>query len=94
MARRIRSPQDGPEAEQVGAIEKIDRPLRPSECQKYLKRAVTRDFREIVKGFLEQARSGSCAHMKYAAEIVEPEKTPEPEQTGTMTKLLEELDRL
>jgi hypothetical protein len=65
-------------------------PLRPRQCQSYLRTRLAKEFPKIVDGFVNEARNGGCAHMKLTAELLEDEKK-EPPRKGTAQKLLEEM---
>ena len=52
-----------------------------------------REFRGIVQGFVEGAKSGSCQHVKLATELV---RTPERKRVsgrGQVQRLVEQLER-
>jgi hypothetical protein len=71
--------------------EETEKPLRPKQCHKYLQKKLASEFREIVQGFVSEARNGGCAHLKLAVELLEPAK-PEPRRTkGSAQRFLEEL---
>ena len=70
-----------------------ERPLRPNQCRAYLRNAVAKEFRGIVQGFVEGAKSGSCQHVKLATELV---RTPERKRVsgrGQVQRLVEQLER-
>jgi hypothetical protein len=56
---------------EVGVAEK---PLKPHQCRNHLRKTVAGAYRDIVKGFVKEATSGSCQHLKMATEIVESRK--------------------
>jgi hypothetical protein len=72
------------------APEQTERPLRPRQCHKYLQKTLASEFRTIVAGFISEARSGGCAHMKLAVELLEPAKDQRLRK-GSAQRLLEEL---
>ena len=51
-----------------------EKPLLPSQCRKHLRTTVAEAYRDIVQGFVTQAKSGSCQHLKMATEVVESNK--------------------
>ena len=53
-----------------GAEEKGEMPLKPSQCRAYMRRELAREFRGIVRGFVDGAKKGSCQHVKLAAELL------------------------
>ncbi len=55
-------------------------PLKPSQCRNHLRKAVAGAYRDIVEGFIKQAKAGGCQHLKMATEIVGPK------QGGTMSR--------
>jgi hypothetical protein len=56
-----------------------------------MQKSLANAFPEIVDGFIKEARSGGCAHMKLAVELLEPVR-PEPRRAkGSAQRLLEEL---
>ena len=76
---------------EAGEAEMPSKPMRPRQCHKYLQKTLATAFPDIVDGFIKEARSGGCAHMKLAVELLEPAK-PEPRRTkGSAQRLLEEL---
>lgn len=66
-------------------------PLRPRQCQSYLRTRLAKEFPKIVDGFVSEARNGGCAHMKLAAELLEDTKKEPPRRKGTAQRLLEEM---
>lgn len=75
----------------VEAEAEAEKPLRPRQCQRYLQQTLAQEFRSIVQGFVSEARNGGCAHMKLAAELLEPAKPAARRKKGTAQRLLEEL---
>jgi hypothetical protein len=72
-----------------------EKPLRPGQCKKHLQKTVAAAYREIVAGFVEQAKGGSCQHLKMATEVLESAKRmrPGPRVKGPSELMLEELER-
>ena len=68
-------------------------PLRPSQCREYMRQTLAREFRGIVQGFVEGARTGSCQHVKLAAELLERPERRSSRGKGTVQRLLEKLER-
>ena len=68
-----------------------EKPLRPRQCHKYLQKTLASEFKTIVSGFISEARSGGCAHMKLAVELLEPVKDDGRRHKGSAQRLLEEL---
>jgi hypothetical protein len=48
-------------------------------------------FPAIVEGFLEEAKKGSCVHLKLATELLGPTRKRASRKKSSVTKLLEEL---
>jgi hypothetical protein len=57
----------------------------------YLRRRLARVFPAIVEGFLEEAKKGSCVHLKLATELLGPTRKRASRKKSSVTKLLEEL---
>ena len=79
---------EGAEAEPIAEAQ--EKPLRPRQCHKYLQKTLAAEFRQIVQGFVGEARKGGCAHMKLAVELLEPAKDS-GRRKGSAERLLEEL---
>ena len=55
-----------------------------------MRKRLAEEFPGIVQGFLEGAKTGSCAHLKLATELLaEPERRPR--RKGSALRLLEKL---
>ncbi|HVG26744.1 MAG TPA: hypothetical protein VM865_03980 [Acidobacteriaceae bacterium] len=67
------------------------KPLRPGQCERYLRETLAAEFRAIVGGFVTEARNGGCAHMKLAAELLESKKPVARRKKGTARRLLEQI---
>ena len=76
-----------------GAVAEIadEKPLRPKQCHDHLQRTLAKEFRAIVQGFVKEAKNGGCAHMKLAADLLEPSRPPARKKKDTAQRLLEEL---
>jgi hypothetical protein len=68
-----------------------ERLLKPAGCRSYLRRRLARVFPAIVEGFLEEAKKGSCVHLKLATELLGPVRKRASRRKGSVTKLLERL---
>lgn len=86
------SRESGEERDGLGS-EAEEKPLRRGQCRSYLERAVREEFRKIVQGFLKEAKKGGCAHMKFAAELVEPAKGPKRRGKGSAQRMLEKIGK-
>ncbi len=63
-----------------------------------MRRTLAREFRGIVDGFVEGAKSGSCQHVKLATELLEPRRRAKREKaapTGraVLAKWLDEVEQ-
>lgn len=87
-----RGSKGGPQlmAESAENQEPKEKPLRPRQCHKYLQKTLASEFRTIVAGFISEARSGGCAHMKLAVELLQPIEN-ESRRKSSAQRLLEEL---
>lgn len=79
----------------AGAEQPPQKALRPAQCRAYMRQTLAREFRGIVHGFVEGAKSGSCQHVKLATELLAAPVRPKRARTGkgSMMQLLQELDR-
>ena len=67
--------------------------MRPSECRAHMRRTLAKEFEEIVDGFVEAAKKGSCPHVKLATELLKPIRKMPSRKKGTATKYWEMLQR-
>ncbi|MBW4037528.1 MAG: hypothetical protein HIU91_01400 [Acidobacteria bacterium] len=66
---------------------------RPSQCRHDMRRALAESFDEIMKGFIEEAKTGSCAHVKLATELLKSPRKPRAQKKGSsVEKLMQKLD--
>ncbi|HZL26820.1 MAG TPA: hypothetical protein VFC39_09840 [Acidobacteriaceae bacterium] len=91
-------PLDGEEI--AGAVMGVDvadakKPLKPHQCRNHLRKTVAAAYRDIVAGFVEEAKKGDCQHLRMATEVVESQKRiRESLRPKSVTaQLLEDLDR-
>jgi len=68
-----------------------EKPLKPRQCGPYLRSKLASRFPDIVAGFVKEAENGGCAHMKLAAELLEPRESEKPQRKGSAQRILEEL---
>ena len=68
-----------------------EKPLRPRQCKGYLQKTLAGEFRKIVLGFVKEAKKGGCAHMKLAAELLEPAGKAQRKGKGSLEKMLDEV---
>lgn len=75
------------------AVEVSKRPAAAG-CRAYMRRRLVKEFPEIVQGFVEAAKTGSCAHVKLATELIRPAKAGSKRtKKGPAVRFLEMLDR-
>jgi hypothetical protein len=67
--------------------------LRPSECRSFMRRTLAKEFQAIVDGFVEEAKKGSCQHVKLATELLKPIRKGPTRKKGTATRYWEQLDK-
>jgi hypothetical protein len=67
--------------------------MRPSECRSHMRKTLAREYEEIVKGFIEAAKKGSCPHVKLATELLKPDRKGSTRKKGTATKYWEMLQK-
>jgi hypothetical protein len=65
--------------------------LKPAGCRSYLRRRLANVFPAIVDGFVEEAKKGSCVHLKMATELLQPIRQRTSRKKSTVAKLLAEL---
>ena len=80
-------------AKPVRVVAPDEKPLRPGQCRAYLRKAVAAAFRDIAHGFIQQATTGSCQHVKMAADVVSSKKPngAESRVKGPAEQLMDEL---
>lgn len=69
------------------------RNMRPGQCRSHMRQTLAKEFEQIVKGFVEAAKSGSCPHVKLATELLKPVRKPRTVKKKTMSQYVEQLDR-
>ncbi len=71
-------------------------PKRPSQCRTYMQKMLTREFQGIVDGFVKQAKSGSCQHVKLATELLESKKKVERKRTrpSSLKRLIHQMEQI
>ena len=58
-----------------------------------MRKAITEEFDEIVRGFVEKAKRGSAAHVRLANELLETPGKTKSRRKGSAQKMLEEWNR-
>jgi hypothetical protein len=79
------------ESEDVVVSKQCQRLLKPAGCRSYLRRRLANAFPAIVDGFVEEAKKGSCVHLKLATELLGPTRKRASRKKSSVTNLLEEL---
>ena len=74
-------------------VEEKAKYLRPSECRSFMRRTLAKEFQAIVDGFVEEAKKGSCQHVKLATELLKPIRKGPSRKKGTATRYWEQLDK-
>jgi len=64
--------------------------LKPAECKKHIQERLAQNFEAIVEGFVEEAKKGSCPHVKLANELL---KEAAPRKKGPAELMLERWTR-
>jgi hypothetical protein len=76
---------------EVQARKLATRMMLPAGCRAYMRRRLAKEFPEIVDGFIEEAKKGSCPHVKLATELLRPVRKGTPRRKSEATKMLDEL---
>ena len=92
-AQRCDKPEMTGEAVKQKPGKQEKRIMQPGGCRSYMRRELAREFEEIVKGFVDAAKRGSCMHVKLATELLKPTRKGTTRRKGTAQRLLEELGR-
>jgi hypothetical protein len=73
----------------------VEKSLTPNQCRKYLRKTVAGAYRDIVAGFVKEAKAGGCQHLKMATEVVESTRRPKAVRRvkGAAALMLEKLER-
>ncbi len=58
-----------------------------------MRQVLAREFRGIVEGFVEGAKSGSCQHVKLVTELMRPVTKTKVRGRGRVEELLKQLER-
>jgi len=82
-----------PEREHEALVEEKGRYMRPEQCRSYMRRTLAREFKEIVAGFVEAAKEGSCPHMKLATELLKPVTKRPSRKKGPVAQYWEQLEK-
>jgi hypothetical protein len=73
------------------AEKQAKRLMQPAGCRSYMRRRLAKEFPEIVDGFVEEAKKGSCPHVKLATEFLRPVRKGTSRRKSEATKLLDDL---
>ncbi len=71
-------------------------PLRPGQCRAHMRKVLAKEFRGIVAGFVEGAKSGSCQHVKLATELLETRRRAPSRPSGgkTIRRLIRRMEQI
>lgn len=78
-------------AEEAQPADKGEKQLKPGQCRGYMRKELAAAYPEIVKGFVEGAKAGSCAHVKLATELLALPEKKQRRTKGSATRILEKL---
>jgi hypothetical protein len=68
--------------------------LAPASCRAYMRKTLVKAFPEIVKGFVDAAKTGSCPHVKMVTELMKPVRQVNKRQKkGPAARFIEKLVR-
>ena len=81
------------EVAEIKEIAGPETPLRAGQCRAYMRQRLAVEFRGIVEGFLKEAKSGSCQHVKLVTELLELPARKRSKSKGSVQRLLEQMDR-
>ena len=66
----------------------------PGGCRTYMRKTLAKEFPEIVQGFVEAAKTGSCTHVKLVTELMRPIRQYKPRQKkGPARRFIEKLEK-
>lgn len=83
------------ETEEAFMFELPEKPLRPAQCKRYVRRTLAEYLPVMLRGLVEGASKGSCQHIKLATELLWAQETaPERREKSSVTRMLEELNRM
>lgn len=68
--------------------------LAPAGCRAYMRKTLVKEFPKIVQGFVDQAKTGSCPHLKMVTELMKPVRQAQPRgKKGPAARFIERLER-
>jgi hypothetical protein len=93
--------RDGMDQDELAVEKKADgrsaterRLMMPAGCREYMRKTLAKEFPEIVKGFVDAAKTGSCPHVKLVTELMRPARQSVPRQRkGPAARFLEKLEK-
>ncbi len=91
MERRSEAKALREQRTEVQAKKLTPRMMRPAGCRAYMRRRLAKEFPEIVDGFIEEAKKGSCPHVKLATELLRQVRKGTSRRKSEATKMLDEL---
>jgi hypothetical protein len=94
MAKTVRTKKAGAGAADAG-IEGVgvqgEPPRTAAGCRQYMRGELTRKFPQIVEGFVEAAKTGSCTHVKLATELLKATQPKKARRPASVTALLKKM---
>lgn len=68
--------------------------MAPAGCRAYMRKTLVKEFPEIVKGFVDAAKTGSCPHVKMVTELMKPVRKVSPQgKKGPAARFIERLEK-
>jgi hypothetical protein len=94
QARRVDGVEAGGVTGGVALSKEEKRLLAPAGCRAYMRKTLVKEFPEIVQGFVDAAKTGSCPHVKMVTELMKPVRKANPRpKKGPAAKLIENLEK-
>ena len=74
-------------------VKQSKRVMQPAGCRSYMRKRLADEFPRIVEGFVEEAKKGSCPHVKLATELLKPTRKGTTRRRGVLAKLLKDIPK-
>ena len=68
--------------------------MQPAGCRSYMRKRLADEFPKIVDGFIDEAKKGSCTHVKMATELLQPTRKGTTRKKSVLKKLLEDMRKV
>ncbi len=72
--KRVRKATPAKSTQRKTKVPEPDKPLKPAQCRGFMRKHLAEAFPKIVEGFVNQAETGSCMHVKLASELLESKR--------------------